>query len=226
MVLWSGGTWLFELVGFVAARYISPPQERWYDYLWYIPAAINSLRGFGIFFILVMTPENRNRIVRAIGTFKGQSSVFWKSQRSGNRNTRKISNSDNKSNNISMNVQSSNGSTVRNPEKKRNVSVVTTVTNIPSLSVYQKEENPSHRRLVHSISQMERRASTTSSQSSLSEPDDFENMEVASAQQRRSSSVQISLPSVDEEDDDFTETCLSSFPSPSFPEKETVSFTT
>lgn len=109
-----------------------------------------------------------------------------------------------------MSVQS--GYAVRNADKKRNLSVVTTVTNIPALVNQHNCEGQTHPRLGHSISQVERRASITSSHSSLSETEDIENMEVGA--QRRSSIIPITLPSVYEEDDDFMETCLSAVPTP------------
>ncbi|XP_018009694.1 uncharacterized protein LOC108667210 [Hyalella azteca] len=205
LVLWSGLTWVLEVIGFIVPRYISLQQERWHDYLWYLPASINSLRGFGIFFILVMTTEMRSKILRAIGTFKGTSSSIWKSERSQpprNNNSYQAS-----GDGISMTTQSSKYP-VRNVNKQRNMSVATTVTNITHLhpSPHDSEETTVRPRLVHSISQMERRESTTSSNFSAGD-EEVENEDIS--RRRRSSAAPISLPSVDEEDDDFIETSLS-----------------
>ena len=76
--MWSGGTWLLEFLGFLLSRYVSHHQEQWYDYLWYIPAAVNSLRGFGIFVILVITPENKTRVKRAMKTLRGTTTFLSK----------------------------------------------------------------------------------------------------------------------------------------------------
>ena len=207
LVLWSGGTWLFEVIGFITARYISAPQERWYDYLWYIPASINSLRGFGIFYILVLTPENRTKIYRALGTFKGMSNRVFSSKASQSV--------DSVSHNYSMSMKSS-GYNVRNPHaKQRNMSVLTNVTNVTQLNQNSSDPQKTHARLIHSISQIERRPSVESSQSCMSEAEDLENRESSDATgRRRSSAVAISLPSVDEEDDGVAEGILSINPNP------------
>ncbi|KAF2367856.1 GPCR family 2 secretin-like [Trinorchestia longiramus] len=209
LVLWSGLTWVLEVIGFIVPRYISLQQERWHDYLWYLPASVNSLRGFGIFFILVMTSETRSKILRTIGTAKGKSFAMWKSERSqvpSKNNSYQPS-----SNNVSMNVSSSKYP-VHNANKTRNMSVATTLTNITNLnSSLHGQDNVVHSRLVHSISQMERRESTTSSVSSFGE-EEMENLELGG--RRRSSVAPLSLPSVDEEDDDLVETSLAVVPMP------------
>lgn len=65
IVLWTGGTWFLELLGFIFPRYIIRENSGlWYDYIWYIPISINALRGFGIFAIIVLTPEKRKDIRR------------------------------------------------------------------------------------------------------------------------------------------------------------------
>jgi len=218
LVLWSGGTWLFEVIGFIIARYISPPQERWYDYLWYIPATLNSLRGFGIFFILVMTPENRTKIYRALGCSNGMSNKCCNNNNANNN--RKSTMADLNSRNMSMSMNSSVYNTRNYMGKKRNMSVATIVTNIPQFNQISNAEPPqNHARLVHSISQnMERRPSTTSSVSLGSENEDFENLDSLpplnntgntngnpngsnTGGRRKSSVAPVALPSVDEEED-------------------------
>ena len=188
---------MFEVVGFITARYISPPQERWYDYLWYIPATINSLRGFGIFFILVLTPETRSKIIRVFDTLKEKSSrVLGSRDETKGRGGTFLANEGNNSRNMSLSMQSSVYG--HNYAKTRNMSVATTITNLPVLH----QDRP-HSKLVHSVSQMERRPSTTSSMSSFSELEDLENMEAAIAGGRRRSNAAavVALPSVGEDEE-------------------------
>ncbi|ROT68104.1 hypothetical protein C7M84_013777 [Penaeus vannamei] len=68
LVVWSGATWMLEVASFVVTSYLVTPSEAWYDYLWYLPSTINALRGVGIFSILVLTPENRVKVAKALGT--------------------------------------------------------------------------------------------------------------------------------------------------------------
>ncbi|XP_071516478.1 uncharacterized protein [Panulirus ornatus] len=68
LVVWSGATWVMEVVGFVVSTYSVEPWESWDSYLWYIPSSINALRGVGIFFILVLTPENCLKLLHAFAS--------------------------------------------------------------------------------------------------------------------------------------------------------------
>ena len=47
-----------EIIGFAWTSYGSSLEGKWHDYLWYIPTAINSLRGIGVFLILVVLPKD------------------------------------------------------------------------------------------------------------------------------------------------------------------------
>ncbi|XP_063846781.1 probable G-protein coupled receptor Mth-like 1 isoform X2 [Scylla paramamosain] len=75
LVVWSGVTWLLEVVSFVISKYMVTPSESWYDYLWYVPSSVNALRGVGIFVILVLTPERRVQIRRTLLGLARQSGV-------------------------------------------------------------------------------------------------------------------------------------------------------
>ncbi|XP_045624142.1 uncharacterized protein [Procambarus clarkii] len=205
LVVWSGATWLLEVIAFVVAEYMVKPSESWYDYLWYVPSSVNALRGVGIFYILVLTPENRVKLVRAIGNFGGSLAVtgsLARSLRPGNRNS--------SIGNHRSSVGGESRSEVRGPGR-RNMSIATTITQFSSISSSHSHDSRAdtasgrttvHPRVAHSISQVDTRRSSTTSMSS-----DFEGFELdaeISAGGRRKSSLAtfgvVSLPSVDEED--------------------------
>ncbi|XP_064086668.1 probable G-protein coupled receptor Mth-like 1 isoform X2 [Macrobrachium nipponense] len=66
LVFWAGSTWVLELVAFLIGYYKSIPGEKWYTYLWYLPIAINCLRGVGIFFIIVLTADVRKKLFKRL----------------------------------------------------------------------------------------------------------------------------------------------------------------
>jgi len=191
LVVWSGGTWFFEVLGFVMTRFVSHSQERWHDYLWHIPSVVNALRGLGIFWILTVTPETRRSLRQLYGTIKSKSSIFWSSESSAkskvdqNFVTRKESE-------CSVNHHSSQTDRCRHGGKTRNSSVTTVTTEVPS-----SQSSFTHPRLSHSISQIERRFSNASSNSGFSESEDSENLEMSTG--RRVSLAPLPLAVVDEE---------------------------
>ncbi|XP_068243438.1 uncharacterized protein [Palaemon carinicauda] len=65
LIFWAGLTWICELIAFLYNYYIGV-SEMWYTYLLYINSAINSLRGVGIFFIIVLTSEHRKQIYKKV----------------------------------------------------------------------------------------------------------------------------------------------------------------
>ncbi|KAG7173035.1 G-protein coupled receptor Mth-like 1-like 3 [Homarus americanus] len=202
LVVWSGATWLMEVIGFVVAQYIITPSESWYDYLWYLPSCINSLRGVGIFFILVLTPENRVKLKRALGNLGG--SLYGLNSMS--TNSRSV-----EANSSCGNHQSSvGGSEVRGPGR-RNMSVATTITQLSSIRSSHSTDSradpaagraTAHPGLAHSISQVDTRRSSASSASSEYEGLELDT-EIGAGGRRKSSLANfgvVSLPSVDEED--------------------------
>ncbi|KAK4308174.1 hypothetical protein Pmani_020113 [Petrolisthes manimaculis] len=136
LVIWSGGTWLLEVVSFVVARYGVVPSESWYDYLWYVPSSINSLRGVGIFFILVFTPENRLKLSRWL-TKMGLSSLA--------RNVRSSNGTRSTTHHRSSSVVGSRteSSDVVRPGggRGRNMSIATVITQLSSIKSSRSSKN-------------------------------------------------------------------------------------
>lgn len=209
LVIWSGGTWLLEVMGFVMAQYIVKPSESWYDYLWYLPSSINALRGVGIFFILVITPENRLKLSRWL-TKMGLLSLAKNIRSSdGTRST-----AHQRSSIVGSRTDSSE---VRTGRGRRNMSIATVITQLSSFRSSSQSNNSlpdsngvgrrtAHPNLGSSVSQIDIRRGSSSSQSS-----EFEGFEldtevgppVGAAGGRRKSSLANAgpaLPSVNEEE--------------------------
>lgn len=215
LVVWSGATWLVEVVSWsLTSLFYYIPSEHWYDYLWYLPASINGLRGVGIFFILVMTPENRiklRRVVRKVG---------WSRKSFGmTKNSRSMDGNSSTSGHHQSSVSGGSGGSEGRILGRRNMSVATTVTTLSQLSSIRSSQSTDsrpdagggngrgsstqHPRLAHSVSQLDSRRSSMSSASSA-DCEGFELDAEAGAGGRRKSSLAnfgvVSLPSVDEED--------------------------
>ncbi|XP_066979606.1 probable G-protein coupled receptor Mth-like 3 [Macrobrachium rosenbergii] len=67
LVFWAGLTWISEVASFLYDYYVGVSEE-WYSYLLYIPTALNTLRGVGIFWIIVLAPEYRKRIYKKVAS--------------------------------------------------------------------------------------------------------------------------------------------------------------
>lgn len=221
-MVWSGATWMLEVASFVVTSYLVTPSEAWYDYLWYLPSTINALRGVGIFSILVLTPENRVKVAKALGTLGS-----WAGSGTLGRASRSEAHSS--SGNHASSSGGGGGGSAGMPEAgrtagRRNMSISTTITQITSSfrSAVSVDPRPDaaaaaaaarpggglHPRVAHSVSQIDTRRSSVSSESSS---EGFELDAEAGAGGRRKSSIaanfgMVSLPSVDEEDvfDDST----------------------
>ncbi|CAL4143369.1 unnamed protein product, partial [Meganyctiphanes norvegica] len=68
LVMWSGLTLSIEIIAYFVFRVRGIAYESWHEYLWYVPSAVNSLRGIGIFFILILTEEKRKELFKALRT--------------------------------------------------------------------------------------------------------------------------------------------------------------
>ncbi|XP_047490608.1 uncharacterized protein LOC125040138 isoform X2 [Penaeus chinensis] len=226
LVVWSGATWMLELASFVVTNYLVTPSEAWYDYLWYLPSTMNALRGVGIFSILVLTPENRIKVAKALGNLGS-----WAGSGTLGRPSRSEAHSS--SGNHASSSGGGGGGSAGAPEAgrsagRRNMSISTTITQITSsfrsaVSIDPRPDTAAaaaaaaaaarpggglHPRVAHSVSQIDTRRSSVSSESSS---EGFELDAEAGAGGRRKSSIaanfgMVSLPSVDEEDvfDDST----------------------
>lgn len=202
LVVWSGATWLAEVVSFLLTRFVVL-SEAWYNYLWYLPSSVNALRGVGIFIILVLTPENRVKIFKVfgnLGSWAG-SGTLPRQSRSGDAH----SSSGNQPSSI---LPQSRNNDSRQPGR-RNMSIATTVTQLSSFRSGATNDSRSeagfskvHPRVAKSISQIDTRRNSTSSQYSEGEISDQE-IELGAGGRRKSSLANfglVSLPSVDEED--------------------------
>ncbi|KAF2367857.1 GPCR family 2 secretin-like [Trinorchestia longiramus] len=58
LALWSAVTVGMEVIGFSIAGYGYLKEGQWLEHLWYIPTAVNALRGLGVFLILVVLPKD------------------------------------------------------------------------------------------------------------------------------------------------------------------------
>ncbi|XP_066980016.1 uncharacterized protein [Macrobrachium rosenbergii] len=205
LVVWSGVTWMAEVLAFLITRFIGL-SESWYNYLWYLPSSINSLRGVGIFVILVLTPENRHKIFKMVGNFgswAGSGSLARHSRSGDGHST---------SGNHQSSMTQGRGSDTR-AAGRRNMSIATTLTQISSVRSGTSNEMRSetgttvrvHPKVAHSVSQIDTRRGSASSQSSDGENCESDT-EVTGGGRRKSSLANftlLSLPSVDEEEDVF-----------------------
>ncbi|XP_018009692.1 uncharacterized protein LOC108667208 [Hyalella azteca] len=57
LALWSAVTVTLEVIGFTVMGYGLSRGDQWHQSLWYIPTAVNALRGLGVFLILVILPK-------------------------------------------------------------------------------------------------------------------------------------------------------------------------
>ncbi|XP_068231672.1 G-protein coupled receptor Mth2-like [Palaemon carinicauda] len=78
LIFWAGATWIAEVASFLAAYLVGVP-ERWYSYLWYVPAVINALRGVSIFSLVVFTRENRRKLSEKVEVLYPQVASMKKS---------------------------------------------------------------------------------------------------------------------------------------------------
>ncbi|KAK8752411.1 hypothetical protein OTU49_005468 [Cherax quadricarinatus] len=205
LVVWSGATWLMEVIAFVVAQYIAEPTGSWYDYLWYLPSSVNALRGVGIFYILVLTPENRVKLARVFSNLGGSLAGVNFPGKSTRARDGTVS-----SGNHQSSIGGGSGSEVRGPGR-RNMSIATTITQFSSISSSHSHDSRAdtatgrtrvHPRVAHSISQIDTRRSSASSASSDCEGFELDN-EISGGGRRKSSLATfggVSLPSVDEED--------------------------
>ncbi|XP_068243193.1 uncharacterized protein [Palaemon carinicauda] len=205
LVVWSGVTWMAEVLAFLVTRFIGL-SESWYNYLWYLPSSINSLRGVGIFVILVLTPENRHKIFKMVGNFgswAGSGSLARHSRSGDGHST---------SGNHQSSITQGRGSEAR-AAGRRNMSIATTLTNISSVrsgtSTEMRHETGTtirvHPNVAQSVSQIDTRRGSGSSQSSDGENSESD-PEYSGGRRRKSSAANfalVSLPSVDEEEDVF-----------------------
>ena len=207
LVVWSGVTWLLEVVSFVITKYMVTPSESWYDYLWYLPSSVNALRGVGIFVILVLTPERRKQIRRTLVGLAQQSGMTRLAKSMKN-------NAPNSSSGRHGSVMQSSGvgaSEVR--AGRRHMSIATTITQVSSVRSSQSNDSRSdcawpprpttHPHLAHSVSQIDTRRSSVSSQSSDGDGPELD-LEASGGGRRRSSLATfgvVALPSVNEEED-------------------------
>ena len=63
LAVWSGLTWIMEIIGFLNATHASSTPNNWFSYLWYLPGLINSLRGIGVFIILIVLPKDSRHYI-------------------------------------------------------------------------------------------------------------------------------------------------------------------
>lgn len=210
LVVWSGVTWLLEVVSFLITKYMVAPSESWYDYLWYLPSSVNALRGVGIFVILVLTPERRVQIRRTLLGLARQSGVsrFAKSGKSD-----EPSSTINGRHGTDMPSSGVGASEVGGPGR-RHMSIATTITQLSSVrSSHSNDSRPdsagpvptsTHPHLATSVSQMDTRRSSLSSLSSDGDGPELDLEAGAGGGRRRSSLAAfgvVSLPSVNEEED-------------------------
>ncbi|CAL4245744.1 unnamed protein product [Meganyctiphanes norvegica] len=198
LVMWSGVTLSIEVVSYIIFRFHGEngvAHESWHEYLWYIPSMVNSLRGLGIFAILVLTEENRKKLARAIGTLSSLAGGVGSSP----RQTHSAYSSDDSA--VGNSSIGGNGG-------RRNMSVTTTITQISSIrnkcinNGNDVRSNPCsdtapHKGLAKSVSQIQRHGS-------ISSESDFDGLDVDSEGNRRRPSLAVvgmtALESVDEED--------------------------
>ena len=95
--------------------------ERWYDYLWYIPTTLNSLRGVGIFFIIVLTPEKRKELYISYRRYKTR--LLTKPHSSSSRRN---------GNKTSFSVDFHAKKYSFNDDRRRNMSVTTVISTLSS----------------------------------------------------------------------------------------------
>lgn len=229
-MVWSGVTWLLEVASFVITKYMVNPSESWYDYLWYVPSSVNALRGVGIFVILVLTPERRVQIRRTLLGLARNSGVsaFAKSKSGEASSTSGRHGTDMPSSGTGgseVRVRVGGGGERRGVGggQRRNMSIDTTITrlsstrsshstdsrpdhsnnNNPSTNTTTSPSSNSHPHLAQSVSQLDTRRSSVSSQSSDGDGSELD-IETAAGGRRRSSVVTFGvmpLPSVHEEED-------------------------
>lgn len=232
-MVWSGVTWLLEVASFVITKYMVNPSESWYDYLWYVPSSVNALRGVGIFVILVLTPERRVQIRRTLLGLARQSGVpaFSKSRNGEASSTFGRQGSEMPSSGAISEVRSrpEGGGVGSGAQRRRNMSIATTLTQLSSIRSSHSDSRsdhsnnhthasqrssassaatapaPSHPHLATSVSQLDTRRSSVSSQSSDGEGPELDLEAAGGAGGRRRSSLAtfgvVSLPSVHEEED-------------------------
>ena len=81
LVLWSGATWLTEVIGIIYASYRIKSEPQWYEYLFYFPVAFNTLRGLGISIIIIMNSENKTKLIRSYHTWSSRVSTFMSTKK-------------------------------------------------------------------------------------------------------------------------------------------------
>ncbi|XP_045125265.1 uncharacterized protein LOC123512756 [Portunus trituberculatus] len=213
LVVWSGVTWLLEVLSFIITKYMVTPSESWYDYLWYVPSSVNALRGVGIFVILVLTPERRVQIRRTLLGLARHSGMsrFTKSGKSDEpSSTSGRHGTDMPSSGVGASEVGGGGGPGR-----RHMSIATTITQLSSVRSSHSNDSRSdcagpvrtaastHPHLATSVSQVDTRRSSLSSQSSDGDGSELD-LEAGAGGRRRSSLATfgvVSLPSVHEEDD-------------------------
>lgn len=137
LVLWSGTTWLMEIVGSLMVVYVRRPQGEWYDYLWYFPTIFNSLRGLGIFIIISLNHENKAMLKRTMTTISSRLplsvSKYLPSQR--RLHSKSTWRTPTKRLQTKNSVQFFEQNKPKENPKTRSTSVSTVITNLSSFSV-------------------------------------------------------------------------------------------
>ncbi|KAL7644306.1 UNVERIFIED_CONTAM: hypothetical protein RMT77_005133 [Armadillidium vulgare] len=205
LVLWSGTTWLMEIIGTLVTMYRGRSQEEWYNYLWYIPVGFNCLRGLGIFVIISFNAENKNRVLRTAKILRiGFSTKLSKimpslTQRKKSVGNDSYSNSKEKSikqNTVQFSTRKTQDSKLIKPTKQRSTSVTTIMTNISStydVCTSEGDGNGENTLQVpsfsHSISQVDDKVSSASS----TLPNAFESFQSDSDSNEDKKEDQVSL---------------------------------
>ncbi|KAL7646429.1 UNVERIFIED_CONTAM: hypothetical protein RMT77_003342 [Armadillidium vulgare] len=205
LVLWSGTTWLMEIIGTLVTMYRGRSQGEWYNYLWYLPVGFNCLRGLGIFVIISFNAENKTRVLRTAKTLRISFSTTLSkivpslTQRKKSDGNDSYSNSKKKSmkrHTVQFSTKKTQDSKMIKPTKQRSTSVTTIMTNISSTTTLCTNEGDSNGEntlhvpnFFHSISQVDNKVSFASS----TLPNVFESFESDSDSNEDKKEDQVSL---------------------------------